>query len=376
MAGPPPLHASLASYQSLRPNLYQTTSSSRVSSDQMPNNDEKASTGHKHKSHRHHHHHSSRHDREHRHSSSRRHAKEVVQSAIQLQPPTSFGDLLKQARGSKDTTPSHSRKGSVAQGADGSLDERQNRDVGITIPPRRPIRAEDVELERKRVEARERNLRNALKSLSDQSLRTSRRLDDTYYSVLEKVSVLRQTIGSLQELSSLTKELHENFESDTKELVDDVQGQYESFEDFESQQQQIVVLEQRIKAGKEMAESLTDRLARAKERVDARAQTESEWQAKNNRRMRMFWSTLGFITAVIIALILFHHFKPIHASHDPKATLDFASRAQIMEAPIPDIAKEAIIGVSASNTEPKPVLTNVVSSPVEDDKRLRTFDEL
>lgn len=126
-----------------------------------------------------------------------------------------------------------------------------------------------------------RDLSNALKSLSDQSLRISRRLDDTYYSILEKVSVLRQTIGSLQELSGLTKELHENFESDTKELVDDVQGQFDSFENFDSQQQQIIVLEQRIKAGKEKADSLTGRLAKAKERVDARAKSESEWQSKS-----------------------------------------------------------------------------------------------
>jgi chromosome segregation ATPase len=129
-----------------------------------------------------------------------------------------------------------------------------------------------------------RDLRTALKSLSDQSLKTSRRLDDTYYSILEKVSVLRQTIGSLQELSGLTKELRENFESDTKELVEDVQGQYDGFDNFDNQQHQIVVLEDRIKISKKKADSLTDRLAKAKERVDARAQAELEWAAKNSRR--------------------------------------------------------------------------------------------
>ncbi|KAH7076622.1 hypothetical protein BKA63DRAFT_532740 [Paraphoma chrysanthemicola] len=370
MSGPPPLHASLASYHTLRPNLYHTASSSRVSSNPAADNEERPV--HKHKSHRHHHS-SSRHDREHRHGSSRRHAKEVVQSAIQL-PPTSFGDLLKQARSSKDTTPSHSRKGSVAQGVEGNIEKKSSRDVGITIPPRRPLRREDVELERKRVEARERDLSNALKSLSDQSLRISRRLDDTYYSILEKVSVLRQTIGSLQELSGLTKELHENFESDTKELVDDVQGQFDSFENFDSQQQQIIVLEQRIKAGKEKADSLTGRLAKAKERVDARAKSESEWQSK--RRMRIFWSTIGFIVAFILAVIIFHQIKPPSAVHDPKPTLDFASRAKIMEAEIPDIAKEAIIGLSATASEPDPAFTSSAPSLDNGDRRLRIFDEL
>lgn len=153
MAGPPALHPGLASHQSFRPNLYHTTSASRVNSEPISSKDEKTSDR-KHKSHRQHH--SSRHDKEHSHSSSRRHAKEVVQSAIQLQPPTSFGDLLKQARGSKDTSPSHSRKGSLAPGADGNTEGKESSDVAITIPRRRPLRPEDVDLERKRVEVRER----------------------------------------------------------------------------------------------------------------------------------------------------------------------------------------------------------------------------
>jgi chromosome segregation ATPase len=128
-----------------------------------------------------------------------------------------------------------------------------------------------------------RDLRATLQSLSDQSLKTSRRLDDTYYSILEKVSVLRQTIGSLQELSGLTKELHDNFEADTTELVEDVTGQVEAFDGFQAQQQQVSDLEDRLKAGQETADSLTARLAKAKERVDARAESEAQWQATNTR---------------------------------------------------------------------------------------------
>jgi predicted RNase H-like nuclease (RuvC/YqgF family) len=128
-----------------------------------------------------------------------------------------------------------------------------------------------------------RDLCAALQSLSDQSLKTSRRLDDTYYSILEKVSVLRQTIGTLQELSGLTKELHDNFKTDTSELVEDVTGQVEAFDGFQTQQKQVSSLESRIKAGKEKADSLTARLAKAKERVDAKAKSEAQWQAKNTR---------------------------------------------------------------------------------------------
>lgn len=128
-----------------------------------------------------------------------------------------------------------------------------------------------------------RDLRAALQSLSDHSLQTSRRLDDTYYSILEKISVLRQTIGTLQDLSVLTKKLQVNFESDTKELVKNVSGQVATYDDFQLSQRQVNALEERIKIGKQTANSLTTRLARAKERVDSRARAEAQWQATNTR---------------------------------------------------------------------------------------------
>ncbi|RYO15495.1 hypothetical protein AA0121_g6844 [Alternaria tenuissima] len=299
-----------------------------------------------------------------------------MQSAIQIQPPTSFGDLLRQARGSRDTSPSHSRRESVAPGqADGSVNGKEESTPGITIPPRRPLRQADVELEAKRVEARERDLRAVLQSLSDQSLKTSRRLDDTYYSILEKVSVLRQTIGTLQELSGLTKELHDNFESDTTELVEDVTGQVEAFDGFKAQQEQVSGLEERIRAGKEKADALTARLERAKERVDARAKSEAQWQAKNTHRVRIFWAIVAFVATLILALVLFRPAQPAHRVPEPQSTLDPATREAILNADIPNIAKEAIIGplTSTANHVVETIDPHLV---LEDDERLRGFDEL
>jgi DNA repair exonuclease SbcCD ATPase subunit len=127
------------------------------------------------------------------------------------------------------------------------------------------------------------DLRASLQTLSEHSLKTSRSLDDTWYSILEKVSVLRQTIGSLQELSALTKELHENFQEDTRNLAEDVQGQFEGFRDFTKQQEQIDSLEQRIKAGRDKADTLAKRLNEARERIEARAKLEAEREARTTR---------------------------------------------------------------------------------------------
>jgi hypothetical protein len=148
------LHLHSGYSRPLRPNVYDRESrpSIRVSSD--PDSSSRRPHLHKHKSaHRHHHHL----DEHRRHSSTRHHAKEALQSA--LQPPTSFGDLLKQARSSKDTSPNHSRSRSRQR----SPTRRENgeqqvagKDAGLTIPPPRPLRPEEIEREAKRVEARER----------------------------------------------------------------------------------------------------------------------------------------------------------------------------------------------------------------------------
>lgn len=138
------------------PNVYDRDSrpSIRVSSDADASS--RRPHLHKHKSsHRHHHQ-----DEHRRHSSTRHHAKEVVQSA--LQPPTSFGDLLKQARGSKDSSPSRSRSRSRRQSPTrGENSEGQGQGqgtgdhVGLVRPAPRPLRPEEVEREAKRVKARE-----------------------------------------------------------------------------------------------------------------------------------------------------------------------------------------------------------------------------
>lgn len=126
-------------------------------------------------------------------------------------------------------------------------------------------------------------LRSSLQTLNEQSMQTSRRLDDTYYSLLERIATCRQTIGSLQELSNLTNELHHSFETDTQELADDVNSQLDSFSIIKTQQEQISTLEQRIKAGKEKADALNERLADARSTVDKRMKLETELEARNTR---------------------------------------------------------------------------------------------
>jgi hypothetical protein len=91
--------------------------------------------------------------------------------------------------------------------------------------------------------------------------------------------------------------------------------------------------------------------------------------------VRIFWGTIGFIAAVIVAFVLFHPFKPAHIVEEAKTTMDPASKKAILNAAIPDMAKEAIIGLSTSTASPI-VETSLAKPLLEDDERLRVFDEL
>ncbi|KAF2118318.1 hypothetical protein BDV96DRAFT_488467 [Lophiotrema nucula] len=350
--------------QPFRANLFQPTSPPRVSTDP------EAGPKRSHLRHGLHHHHH-RHNHHHYDGSRRRDAKEAVQSAIQLHPPASFGDLLKQASRSSRSSPDGSRRESkvVANGATNSGEG------DVYIMAHKPVRPEDVKREQARVKARENELRASLQGLSEQSLKTSRRLDDTYYSILEKVAVLRQTIGSLQELSALTQELHEQFQSDTTALTEDIQGQFEGFNKFETHQEQVEALEQRITAGRDKANALTTRLAEARSKVDARAQLEAENEARTSRRLRVLWGILGTILGLCVIAILIHQLKPIHATSHGHS-LDFSSREELFEAPIPEAAKEALFQTFPSTSSPRETLLPKSAPDLDEDPRLRLFDEL
>jgi len=173
-------------------------------------------------------------------------------------------------------------------------------------------------------------------------------------------------------------------------LAEDIQSQLEGFDSFSAQQEQITALEARIKSGREKADALKVRLGEARRRVDARAKLETELEAKNIRpwsplvlrsclltkvigRMRILWVIVGTIMGLVSLLIVFRCFKPAHTSPEPRLALDSTSKTKILDAPIPDIAKEVM-------SPPRSPLDVRLESPAArsdtPDQYLRMFDEL
>lgn len=92
--------------------------------------------------------------------------------------------------------------------------------------------------------------------------------------------------------------------------------------------------------------------------------------------IRIFWSIVGIIAAVFFAFVLFHASRPVPDYVEQQNTrLDPASRDAILNAEIPDIAKEAIIGPPTPKRKPI-VKVDSAKRVLKDDERLRAFDEL
>lgn len=76
-------------------------------------------------------------------------------------------------------------------------------------------------------------------------------------------------------------------------------------------------------------------------------------------------------------LVLFYQLKPIHVDENPKPSLSAAPRGSIMDASIPDIAKEDILDlvtrIPSVKLQPPPAQS---VTGLENDNRLRVFDEL
>ncbi|KAL6234299.1 hypothetical protein BDW75DRAFT_169085 [Aspergillus navahoensis] len=150
-------------------------------------------------------------------------------------------------------------------------------------------------------------LRSALSAIGTLATDITRRLDYTYYGLLEKIAALNVTIASFQELSDTTSKLFDDFQRETSGLEQDIRKQIGDLHEFQPQMQRIEVLEERMRASRTRAKALGNRLDAMRNEIERWDKQEMEWQMRTNRRLRIFW---GIITAVIltalVAIVLQH----------------------------------------------------------------------
>ncbi|KAM0280741.1 hypothetical protein ACHAQH_003911 [Verticillium albo-atrum] len=243
---------------------------------------------------RHHHHHGHHHSRHH----SRQQSTQVARDDRVLQ--SASASLSNRGRPSLDvsraeagTTPGRGvspepgrREGMLIAGEDGRDVEREVRE------------------EQERAEARVAGLKKSLADLSGFSNTTTRRLDETYYAVLEKTSALQGTVTAMRELAILSREIRGVFETESQEMVRDVQGQVDSLGEFEEQEKRIGDLQGRIEAGRKKIQALSGRVDVVKERVEGWERADREWQEKTRKRLKSMWIVMSVVFAVLVLLLV------------------------------------------------------------------------
>lgn len=219
-------------------------------------------------------------------------------------------------------------------------------------------------------------MRNALNNLNTLSNDTTRRLDNTYYTVLEKLSALQSTITSLKELAGMTKELNEEFERESGVVVAEIETSLDGFEGFKEQQTRIDTLSERVKKGREKIKVLGDRVGIVAEKVDGWERAEGEWQERTRKRLKVLWFIIAICGVLFLGLVAFQY-TPAR-TQGPGVLKGF--NASDLGGSIPDLdqiknetwklkrSTEAALEKMKAKSKSKRKL--------EEDPRLRVFDEL
>ncbi|ODM15937.1 hypothetical protein SI65_08778 [Aspergillus cristatus] len=264
-----------------------------------------------------------------------------------------------------------SRRGSFLEGI-----EQSDR---IGPPRQQEIRSpEDLEQVTSRRKQAEEYLRSALVSIGTLATDITRRLDYTYYNLLEKITALNTTISSFQGLADSTSTIFNEFEREIAGMYQEINRQVGELGEFQPQLEKIEALEERMKRNKEKAEALEGRLEKMKDEVSRWEKKEVEWQSRVNRRLRIFWSVVVTATLALVIAVVVQNWPLIDSSS--QALLQTTSLDnRTSEIPLHRDSTAAIPRMNGQKSKPnlddRQTASAAGASPTEADP-LRVFDEL
>lgn len=234
----------------------------------------------------------------------RHNAKETVQSAIELKPPISFDSLLRRDKKTPDTSRHASHNTSHHQQNQNQRSEEEQQAENAAQAKQRQVKPEDVKRAREENVRRKKELRESLKNVEEVAMSSTRQLDDTYYTILEKASLLRSTVSRLQGLAEESRTMHSTFQEQRGKLEKDTTENLKGFENFESQEKAINDLVSQLKNAKDQRDRLGQRLEAARNRVEAYEMREKEKKKKSRMRWSVTWAVLVAFLVLIVAYLV------------------------------------------------------------------------
>lgn len=206
------------------------------------------------------------------------------------------------------------------------------------------------------------------------STTTTRRLDDTYYAVLEKLGMLQSTIAAFKELADNSQELNEVFKTESREVAAEVESQLDAFGQFDDQQQRIEDLQGRIQTGREKVQALSERVGVVQKRIEGWERADKEWQERTRKRLKVVWLIMSSL--VCIVALLFVSAKYGLGSIDASSVSDLATGKNYGRPPLDDLSNNGSKSAEAMTDEVREELNKRRGDGSVEDALLRAFDEL
>lgn len=218
-----------------------------------------------------------------------------------------------------------------------------------------------------------RGLKQSLVELHTFSTTATRRLDETYYAVLEKTSALQNTVTALKDLAEASKEIYQTFEKETGGLEKDINNQIDSLGTFKDQESKIGSLQDRIHSGRKRIQALSGRVDAVRNRVEAWERADHEWQERTRKRLKVIWTVM--LTLILVIVLLFVGFNYSDREH-PVAALE--ELAESLPKTLRQGAFNLTRGVEYLVEDRGMSLEESLSqsNPRGNEDRLRGFDEL
>ncbi|KAI4853714.1 hypothetical protein E4T44_00664 [Aureobasidium sp. EXF-8845] len=246
--------------------------------------------------------------RPHRHH----HARDTIQSAVQLQHPFSFDNYnpLRRAqqhhhRSRRDPSPEKTQVNENEQEQEPPKPQWSPEvEYAVDHPPHQLVTPETIAHERRLRQKRQDHVSTALNALSRDAHTATRKLDDTYYALLQKVGLLKATISSFQDLHSCLDDTTKDFATRSDSLVKDITGQIDAFQNMSQQDESIDSLVKRLHTAKERAESFESRLESCRSRLERWEKKEQEKNKRNNRTWALVLTSLTAFIILILAIVL------------------------------------------------------------------------
>ncbi|KAK7755277.1 hypothetical protein SLS62_002782 [Diatrype stigma] len=217
-------------------------------------------------------------------------------------------------------------------------------------------------------------LSEALMDLGQFSTTTTRRLDDTYYAVLEKLGMLQSTIISLKELADNSQDLNEVFKAESREVTADIGSQLDAFGQFDDQQKLIEDLQGRIQAGREKVQALSERVGIVQKRIEGWGLADKEWQERTRKRLKVIW--LIMLTLGCIVTLLFVSAKYGPGILEASSATDLTSGKNAARPPLSGLPSDGSKGVEIRTGEVRGELNKRGGDGSVEGALLRAIDEL